>query len=61
MNIQKSDKINKKNITAEEMTMKKVKLIALDMDGTLYLGDQLYDFTKSILFKSLSIYSLTYN
>ncbi len=31
--------------------MKSVKLFLFDMDGTLYLGDQLYSFTKELLAK----------
>ena len=26
-----------------------IKLFLFDMDGTLYLGDRLYDFTKELL------------
>ena len=29
--------------------LKKYNLFLFDMDGTLYLGDQLYDFTKELL------------
>ena len=30
-------------------TLKNIKLFLFDMDGTLYLGDRLYDFTKELL------------
>ena len=29
--------------------VKKIKLYLFDMDGTLYLGDNLFDFTKELL------------
>ncbi len=29
--------------------LKNTKLFLFDMDGTLYLGDKLYDFTKELL------------
>ena len=32
-----------------EQIVKKTKLYLFDMDGTLYLGDRLYDFTKELL------------
>ena len=32
-----------------EQTIKKLKLFLFDMDGTLYLGDRLYDFTAELL------------
>ena len=31
--------------------IKKINLFLFDMDGTLYLGDRLYDFTKEMLSK----------
>ena len=31
--------------------IKNIQLFLFDMDGTLYLGDQLYDFTKELLQK----------
>ena len=31
--------------------IKDIKLYLFDMDGTLYLGEQLYDFTKELLSK----------
>lgn len=31
--------------------IKDVKLFLFDMDGTLYLGDRLFDFTKELLFQ----------
>ena len=30
-------------------TLKNVKLYLFDMDGTLYIGDRLFDFTKDLL------------
>lgn len=32
-----------------EQLVKKIKLYLFDMDGTLYLGDRLYDFTRELL------------
>ena len=32
-----------------ELIVKNIKLYLFDMDGTLYLGDRLYDFTKELL------------
>ena len=32
-----------------EQIVKKTKLYLFDMDGTLYLGDRLFDFTKPLL------------
>ena len=32
-----------------EQIVKMTKLYLFDMDGTLYLGDRLYDFTKELL------------
>lgn len=32
-----------------EQIVKRIKLYLFDMDGTLYLGDRLYDFTKELL------------
>ncbi len=32
-----------------ESTLKKIRLYLFDMDGTLYLGDRLYPFTKELL------------
>ena len=34
-----------------EQIVKRTKLYLFDMDGTLYLGDRLYDFTKELLAK----------
>ena len=31
------------------MDLKKMKLFLFDMDGTLYLGSRLYDFTVELL------------
>lgn len=33
----------------EKSVLKKTKLFLFDMDGTLYLGDRLFDFTKELL------------
>ncbi len=33
----------------EKTVLKNIKLFLFDMDGTLYLGNQLYDFTKELL------------
>ena len=30
-------------------TLKNIKLFLFDMDGTLYLGDRLFDFTNELL------------
>ncbi len=35
----------------EKETLRKMKLFLFDMDGTLYLGDRLYDFTAELLSK----------
>ena len=32
-----------------EKTIQRLKLYLFDMDGTLYLGDRLYEFTKELL------------
>ena len=33
----------------KEAALQKINLYLFDMDGTLYLGDQLYDFTVELL------------
>ena len=33
----------------KKQTIKQIKLFLFDMDGTLYLGDRLYDFTVELL------------
>ena len=32
-----------------KVMLQKINLYLFDMDGTLYLGDRLYDFTKELL------------
>ena len=36
----------------KEKTLRKTKLFLFDQDGTLYLGDRLYDFTIPMLEKT---------
>lgn len=55
MNLQKKKEMDNTDIDRIEITdklaaqLKKIKVCALDMDGTIYLGDTLFPFTKAFL------------